>query len=155
MPKSPWLIQRCTLDGGMLRYDYMGSSEFEVSDQPKSLKRIFAKGMRTGSTTVKVVTSAVSEREVTVYMVAGKGFIFTDYQPYLQQLADNKLRLQEWTNFDEVVRLHVGLRTGQYVPATNVWFDFQNDVLWTLTEDNQKALISVLEGIKQKWSEKK
>ena len=154
--KQPWLIQRCELGEGKLKYDYMGSSEFEVGDQSKSIKRIFAKGIRWGSATVKVVTSAVSEREVTVHMVAGEGFVFADYQPYLQQLANHELRLQEWTNFDDMVKAQAGIKTDRsFMPRTNVWFDFRNDVLWTLTEDNLKTLVSVLEGIKQKWSEKK
>lgn len=149
--KTPWLIQRCELGGDKLRYDYMGSSEFEVGDQPKSLKRIFAQGMRKGSTTVNI-----GGKEVVVHMLAGEGFVFADYQQYLQQLAEHKLRLQEWTSFDDVVKAQAGIKTARdWTSRTNVWFDFQNDVLWTLTEDNLNTLVSVLEGIKQAWAAKK
>lgn len=149
--KTPWLIQRCELGDGKLRYDYMGSSEFEVGDQSKSLKRIFAQGMRKGSTTVNI-----DGKEAVVHMLAGEGFVFADYQQYLQQLAEHKLRLQEWTSFDDVVKAQAGIKTARdWTPRTNVWFDFQNDVLWTLTEDNLNTLVSVLEGIKQSWAAKK
>lgn len=45
MLKHPWLIQRCELRDNKLFYDYMGSSEFEIGDQSRSLKRIFAAGI--------------------------------------------------------------------------------------------------------------
>src|SRR3989344_7576991 len=143
--KTPWLIQRCELGNGKLKYDYMGSTEFEVGDQSKSLKRIFAQGIETGVTTINVesaqttlstgggMTSQSTYRQFTdvrVYMVAGKGFNFTDYQPFLQQLAEHKLRLQEWTSFDDAVKIQIGQETGRRSTLrTNVWFDFQNDVL--------------------------
>ena len=37
----PTLIQRCEFDGDTLRYDYMGSTEFEVGNQAKCLKEMF------------------------------------------------------------------------------------------------------------------
>lgn len=148
--KKPWLVQRCELGADELKYEYMGATEFEVGDQAMSLERIFAAGMVFASTTINV-----GGKEVSVFMVASEGFPFAEYQPYLQQLADHKLRLQEWTCFDEVVKRQVGVRlVSRYIPSTNVWFDFRNDVLWTLTEDNQKTLVAILEGIKQKWTEK-
>lgn len=169
--KQPLLIQRCELGDGKLRYDYMGSLEFEVGDQSKSLKRIFAEGIKTGRTTVNLEaaqtsvsagggsTSVSTHRQymdVPVYMVAGKDFVFADYRQHLQQLADNKLRLQEWINFDGAVKVQAGIESGRRsIIRTNVWFDIQNDLLWTLSEDNLKTLVSVLEGIKQTWSENK
>jgi hypothetical protein len=142
--KTPWLIQRCELGSGKLRYDYMGSSEFEFGDQAKSLKRIFEKGMVGGTATI-----SLQGKEVTVYMVAGTGFSFADYQQYLQQLVEHKLRLQEHSGFDNMVKVQLGIRINGsgYIPTYNVWFDIQNDVLWTLSEDNLQALVSVLRGV--------
>ena len=150
--KRPWLIQRCEIYNGKLGYDYMGSTEFEIGDQGKSLKRIFAKGLALETSTVEI-----EGKKAIVYVVASEGFQFAEYQPYLQQLAEHKLRLQEWISFDDAVRLQVGLKAsfGRTEIRTNAWFDFENDVLWTLTEENQKALVSALESIKKKWSEKK
>jgi uncharacterized tellurite resistance protein B-like protein len=148
--KTPWLIQRCELGDGRLRYDYMGSTEFEIGGQPESLKRIFAKGIRWGSATI-----SVGGNEVVVHMVAADGFLFDEYQPYLQQLADHALRLKEWTNFDDVAKAQAGIETNRrYTPSANAWFDFENDVLWVLDKNKRKALVAVLEEIKKKWSEK-
>jgi hypothetical protein len=151
MLKTPWLIQRCELKDGKLGYDYMGSTEFEVGDQATSLKRIFAKEIAINTAPVNI-----NGRNVMVYMIAGHDFQFADYQPYLQQLAEHKLRLQERTNFDDMVKVQAGFPISRVSSSkTNAWFDFKNDVLWVLEEEDQKALISVLEGIKKKWSEKK
>lgn len=143
--QKPWFIQRCRLGGERLSYDDMGSLGFGAG-RIESLKRIFAKGIRSGSCAVRV-----GNRMVAVFMVAGEGFVFTDYQTYLQQLVDGKLRLQEWTNFDHAVKFRAGLRTD--IPQTNTWFDIQNDVLWTLTRDNLEVLVSTLMGIQFKWSQ--
>ena len=149
--KTPWLIQRCELGDGKFRYDYMGSSEFEWGDQAESLKRIFASGMRTDSATMNI-----EGKEVVVHMLAGEGFAFVDYQPYLRQLAEDELRLQEQAGFDEAVKAQVGIKSNRRFPLrTNVWFDFRNDVLWTLTEDNLGALVSFLEDIKGGWALKR
>lgn len=148
---QPWLIQRCELREGKLKYDYMGSHAFEVGEQPEALKRIFVAGVAVGSASV-----VVGGKEVPVYMVASEGFPFFDYQFYLQQLSENNLNLQEHTYFDDALKVKVGLSISlRYPPRTNAWFDFRNDVLWTLTENDQKALIIVLEGIRNMWIEKK
>lgn len=149
--KQPWLIQHCELAGGKLIYDYMGSAEFEIGDQAESLKRIFAAGVELGTATVTMF-----RKQIPVYMVASKGFPFADYQPHLQQVAVGNFRPKEWTNFNDVVRAKAGgLKIFHHITHINVWFDFQNDVLWTVTEENQKDLVAVLNGIKRKWAEKK
>ncbi len=148
--RQPWLIQRCLFRDDRIVYDYMGSTEFEVGDQARSLKRIFAAGMTTGSANI-----SVGGKEISVYMVASGGFTFSEYQPYLQQLAEGGIRLQELTYFDDLVEIKIGIPTDRsYIPKVDAWFDFENDVLWTLTEENQKKLLEFLENIKKKWAEK-
>jgi len=95
----PWLVQRCTLEGDRLRYQYMGSSEFEDGDQARALKQIFTAGIALGETTVDV-----EGREVPVYMVAIDEFPFADYQPHLQAITEG-LRMQEQTGFDQEARV--------------------------------------------------
>lgn len=144
--ERPWLIQRCELGDGRLLYEYMGSFEFECGDQSRALQRIFAPGAVLGSVTV-----TVGGREMPVYLVAAKGFQFPDYQPYLQQLADYRLPLQErTTNFDYALKIAAGLPVDQ-IPRTNVWFDFENDVIWTLSLSDREALLAVLENIQKSW----
>lgn len=144
--QKPWLIQRCGLGRGMLGFENMGFLDSEVNSRIESLKRIFAKGIRSGSCVVHL-----SGRSVAVFMVASDGFVFSDYQKYLQQLIDGELYLRESAHFGYAVGFEAGLRTD--IPQTNAWFDIQNDVLWTLTRDNLELLVSALMSIKSKWSE--
>ena len=148
--KRPWLVQRCESGEMELTYDYMGSTEFECGGQPKSLKRIFAAGMAE-----EVVNITIRGKEIPVYLVAIAGFPFAEYQPHLQRLAEGKLRLQEWTDFSEAVKTQAGLEADRATPRTNVWFDFENDALWTLTEAERTTLVATLEVIRQKWGEGK
>lgn len=144
----PSLIQRCVLSEGKLKYEYMGNARFETGEQWQSLERMFAAGLVLSQTSI-----SVGGQDVRVFMVASEGFPFADYR-YLQQLADYKLRLEEWTNFDVVVRMKAGIPTDrEFLPQTNVWFDLRNDVFWTLGESDQKALLEVLENIKKSWAQ--
>lgn len=144
--RQPWLIQRCNLDENGLHYDYMGSTEFEIGDQAAALKRIFAIGLAIETTII-----FIGEKEIRVYMVAAKDFPFSEYQPYLQQLAECKLRLKECTHFDDSVMEAITSSTAISASRTNVWFDFRNDILWTLSGENQGKLVSTLEKIKTLW----
>lgn len=148
--KNPWLVQRCEITGEKLQYDYMGSAEFEFGACPASLERIFSKGLCSSTTTVRV-----EEKEVKVHIVAGVGFSFSDYQPYLQQMADNALRMKEHSEFDEAIKQQLGIKLNwDHEIRNNGWFDIENDVLWTLIEENQGYLVAHLKHIRQMWAEK-
>lgn len=147
----PWLIQPCKLREGRFEYSFMYSAEFGWGDQPNSLKRIFSQGVCTGLAKIDV-----GGKKVDVYLVAAKNFPFADYQPFLQQLVDNELRLKERIAFDTAAKSKAGLETDQHYDASvDIWFDFMNDVLWSLAEDKQKALVSKLSDIKRKWAMEK
>lgn len=150
MPERPYLIQRCELGVGKLVYDYMGSSEFEWGACPTALKRLFKAGLTKYTSSV-----VVAGNEVSVFMLAGADFGHEAYQPYLQQLADDKIRLKEWSHFSEALKQQLGipLRWEREI-RTNVWFDIQNDVLWTLSEVNQHSLMAALRGIQIAWDAK-
>src|SRR5512133_765204 len=102
--REPWLIQRCTLRNGILEYDYMGSTEFEIGDQAKSLRRIFGAGLSRGRVEIKVC-----DKTVPVRMIAGEGFSFGEYQMLLQLVADGSLRLMEPSYFDHASRVAAGI----------------------------------------------
>ena len=88
---------------------------------------------------------------VTVYMIAGKNFSFVDYRPYLQQLAEGSLQVQSWFDFEDILKDQLGVKIDpKQLSQTNVWFDIDNDVLWTLSESNRQALILTLNRIKEK-----
>ena len=146
--KRPCLVQRCEIGDGKIGYDYMGSTEFEIGDQPKSLKRIFAVGIAWKALAIKV-----NGTDVIVHMVAAQGFDFEAYGIHLQALANNQMRTHESTYFDTAVKRHAGLLNHHHFASINGWFDFENDVLWVLDKNKRKALIHALEDIKRKWSE--
>lgn len=151
MLEKPWLVQRCEIRDGRLRYDYMGSTEFEVGNQAKSIKRIFEKGVCLAQTNV-----FVGDKELRVHMIAAKGFPFAEYQYFLQRFAEGEFRLQESTYFDDAVKRAVGLTVdAPWSLDTNAWFDFKNDVLWTLNRVDCDALVVRLKELVLKWAEKK
>lgn len=144
--QKPGFIQRCRLGRGRLEFDcHVGSGSFKR--QKESLVRIIAKGIRSGSCAVRV-----DSKSVPVFMVAGEGFVFSDYQKYLQQLADNALLLPEMTYFNEAVEAQAG-PTSKSTSQVNAWFDFENDVLWTLTRDNLEVLVETIFSIKFRLAE--
>ena len=145
----PYYIQRCLFRDGKLVYDYMGSAEFEFGDQAKSLKRMFDKGLVTGMTTI-----VVEGEPVPVYMIAADKRLFTQYQPHLQQLAQDKVRLKERSGFDTAVMNVLGLPIPSWSDfyKADAWFDFPNEVLWALSEENRQTLMTALKDIKKKWA---
>ena len=113
-----------------------------------SLERIFAIELQSDSTTI-----CFHDTEVAVYVVASKGFQFDEFQEHLQCLVECKTSLQEPTYFELAIENKLGIEDEfSFQVSTNVWFDFVNDVLWTIDENNMSELVSVLEGIKRKWS---
>lgn len=128
----------------------MGSAEYEFGDQAKSLKRIFAKGKSLHETTVKVF-----DQEVKVYMLAIKGFPFEQYQPHLQAMAEDKLRLKEPARFNRELMILLKIEPfNDRKTIIDAWFDFENDVLWTISSETLQKLIKRLDEIKALWAEK-
>lgn len=160
-PVQPWLIQRCMLDAeGKLRYDYMGSSEFEFGDQAKALKKLFAGKVTLTETTVQANDGGAT---VPVYLITQDGFDVNAYQPHLQCLADDKLRLKEYTRFGDAVNLKAYGKQPRFVRVIDydIWFDFtesggeQNIVLWTLDREKRDALLARLKVVTDTWAANK
>jgi hypothetical protein len=150
--KTPSLIQRCELNPVTLKliYEYMGSTEFEVGDQPESLKRIFADGM----TTFKVTVQTDQGDSVPFYLTAGKEFNSRAYSKVINGLIEGKFRTKEYTALRETVKKILGKKRFEdddYSLTTNVWFDFTNDVLFTPFKELSEKVIPTLEVIKTKW----
>jgi len=142
---KPWFIQQCTLRGKLI-YEPMDNAHYESDDQAKSLKRIFARGHELG-----LVEIAFRSRAMSVFMLAAVGFHFHEYKPFLQALADNRLRLEEDISFNDVLERTTS-DTGFKPKHSDIWFDFRNDVLWTLDSAKRDELVTRLAVIKQKWA---
>lgn len=151
--KEPELIQLCEVTKKKFIYDCMGA-EFEWGARPESLNRIFARGVESFKTKLKI--NMQGEKDISVYLVAGKGFSLTEYEDYLKQMAEGRLRMEDRIEFDDAVKKHLGVELDFWDMEieTNAWFDIINDVLWTLSEEVQENLISHLENIKKQWAEK-
>ena len=150
--RSPRLVQRCVLGNVRLCYQYMGMSEFEMGDQARSLKRIFAQGLATDSAKVDV-----EGHEIIIYMVAAAAFPFAMYAVHLQVLANEKYHRPEPTHLKQVIRKRYEIPGNDEWDddyKVNVWFDFQNGVLFVLSETDLDQLTSALKAIQQKWSQK-
>lgn len=152
---QPWLIQRCYFDreNKKLRYEYMGSSEFEFGDQATSLKRMFNGEIEIHCCTVKVQTSLVHERPVEFRLVARKDFDFDSYTEVLQGLIERQWQTKEETYLEPILEKVMGFvddERNSYI-QTEVWFDFKNDVLFTLSQENADLLVVILANIKEHW----
>lgn len=147
---TPKYIQRCELssDGQNLTYDYMGSSEFEVGDQVKSLKRIFSKGIEE-----YVVTISHDEENIMFGLVARKGFDAEGYANVIKGIIEHKFYLKEPTYIDQALdkAFNPNVKRADLFTNTNTWFDFTNDVLFTFDADVAANLKPRLEQIKIKW----
>ncbi len=130
---------------GRLEYDHMGSSEFKFG-----LSRLGSlKWLLTASTSLTSVDIKITDDiSIKVWLVTTKDFPVDVYQLFLQEIADGRRRLKEPSNFDKALKATYGAEENQ---ATNVWFDIENHVLWTLTEEDQKSLVAILQEIKKKW----
>ena len=158
-PVTPWLIQRCKLADGKFSYDYMGSSEFEVGDQTKALKVLFAGKIALSEVTVQANDGGAT---VTVYLITQQGFDASAYQLYLQQMADDKLRLKEFTRFGDAVNFRATGKMPSFGRHSDhdIWFDFtgeheQNIVLFTLDANKRDALLARLKVVTDGWASKK
>src|SRR3989344_2427784 len=147
----PTLIQRCEFDGDTLRYDYMGSTEFEVGNQAKCLKEMFKEEL------VKRITGTEWRGKKLVFrLVAPRSFDFDSYKPVLQGLVNNEWRLQESLYMDKALTAFflppARGREGCALYKVDAWFDFVNGVFFTYTKDKAKKLIHLLEDVKAKWA---
>ncbi len=159
-PVTPWLVQRCKLDGGKFCYDYMGSSEFEFGDQATALKQLFSGKI---AKLEVVVEASDGGGEVPVYLLAQDGFDAAAYQPHLQRLADDKMRLQEAARFSDAVNVKAQREELRFYRLSeyDIWFDFtmsggeQNIVLWTLDPMKREELLARLYVVTSTWVNEK
>ena len=149
LTRHPYLIQRCTLDRAdkKLLYELVGSSEFEVGLQASSLKRMFAGEIEMGACAVRAF-----DRYVEFCIVARKGFPFGEYARVIQGLINQEWGTQEPTYLDDVLKKN--LRLAKTDVKTEVWFDFTNDALFTLSVANAHSIVFALINIKEVWRKK-
>lgn len=149
------LVQRCDIrpieDGGeiKIRYQYMGMSVFECGDQSKSLKRIFERGMAIHKVEAYF---AYAEKNINIYLVAGKHFPLARYQPFVEDLINDNARTSEPTWMKEnIIKAKYPLEE-KYHNQVDAWFDFENDVILILDIIQAQQVVSALSKIEKIWN---
>jgi hypothetical protein len=129
----PYLIQRADLLEKIappterltnaVKFDYMGSAEFEYGALPQSLRRIEEQFD-------KFVQRRVPEIVCEPYDVAVRVWSYLSdeefevYKQHLLALRNDEIRTKEITRFAKDYKPR-----GSY--KTNFWWDIQNDVMWS------------------------
>lgn len=124
--------------GDGLTLQYMGSLEFEKGDQAKSLERITASRIIRWPAMINVAGYDV----ITVFFVAGMGFLFEQYKILLSDFINEDLwnpEARDPSCLKRIVQEKVEASPHSHW-IVNAWFDFQNDVLFTLGEEESKIL---------------
>lgn len=146
--RDHWLIQPCQLRVDGLKYHEMHAAIYEMGNQHRSLGRIFSQGIVASEEHLLIVDGV----SISVYMVAGNGFPFGDYMPHLQSLVKRKTLPIEECFFEGAAKVVAGVSLNRsLVSWIDVWFDFQNDVLWTLTPELKERLVIALNEKKEIW----
>lgn len=101
-------------------FDYMGSSEFEWGIVPKCLQAI-AKNIS------KYSTHEIEINKTSVYVIC-KDELSSDIDVRINELADRKCELKEWTDFDTAVGLSKWSKKEDCRHAG--WIDLDNNFMF-------------------------
>ena len=160
-PMRPYLIQRgkfkdAALDqitgpDSILRWDYMGSSEFEWGALPQSLRRMDA---RHADYAVHE-TPHVSHDGQRVYLLcAGDP---TRALAALAVVADGEARFKETPYLKERLsgKDWAGRPAGDYITDVGFWWDIGNDWMAVLGQMNAERVRIAMDRLHEKWSKAK
>ena len=122
---KPYLIQRGTFKNGddrkgidsIVSFDYMGSSEFEFGALPESLGRI-----RKSKDEYTYLDVLIKGKVISVFC---KDSQKSEIKTYLEELAENKIRLKEFSAFDKYIK-----NDGYYKDKFDFWWDIENDLMF-------------------------
>lgn len=108
----------------ILRFDYMGSAEFEFGALNKSWTRIKEKRVD------YVLTHfIINKKKITVYCKAEQ---VIEMEAFLKGLSMNKVRLKDATSFDRYINGQT-----EYDPC-DFWWDIENDFMFWRYDDKFK-----------------
>lgn len=179
---QPYLIQRCNLKsagdgrvaGGTLsdavRFDYMGSSEFEFGTLPRSLRDLQSRAARDDSALACLVLPGINDRHgapmLAVGLLPGQE---EDYASGLLAVISRKARTKESPRFEDQItpiseldswhslrgEPPAGQRRGDKRAAwfervqsqlTTIWWDLDNSVFTTFDPGIAQDLPALLRG---------
>jgi hypothetical protein len=128
----PYLIQRARFEkreakgiDALLRFDYMGSSEFEWGALPEALKR--TRENKKEYIQFEFTLENFKDKPI---MILCKEFDKEELPKILEQLAKAELRLKEYCDLDDYLKGNKDYRTSDF------WWDIENDYFfWRSNEE--------------------
>jgi len=153
--KTPYLIQRLTFkkDGegsfdDVLRCDYMGSSEFEFGALPKSLQRISKQFKSLETVEFKNLKNSEDKE---LFIISERNKATTYFDNYINKLATDDILLKESSAFkDEINGVDWKGQPLNDCFRCEVWWDLENDVLFTFGETKALKILKSIEKTREK-----
>ena len=139
----PYLIQRASFChrenskgiDSIVRFDYMGSSEFEWGALPKSLKAIRAN-------ISDYVHSVVDIKGKPISVYCGSSQV-SEIKEYLIGLSENKFRLKEFSGFNNYINDNE-MKYSRF----DLWWDIENHLIfWKSDVSDDRQVIEKLREI--------
>ena len=140
--KKPYLIQRsnfCDRDfkkgiDSILKFDYMGSAEFEFGALPDSLGEI-----RNNVEDYTYMDVPIENRVVTVFCLSK---FKNSIEQLLIDLSDSKFRTKEYHAFDDYIK-----EEGYFQDRVDLWWDLVNNMMfWRKNPEFETKFKSVIEN---------
>jgi hypothetical protein len=132
---NPYLIQRAKFVNGddlsrgidaIMRFDYMGSSEFEFGTLSKSLKEI-----RANLSDYVYIPVKVGNKDIVVFYNLVKCQGIQEYLNRLAGLTSDKPCLKERSAFDDYIK-----DDGYFKDKFDLWWDLENHLIFWKDNDS-------------------
>lgn len=125
--RTPYLIQRAKFTkqsseaaigiDRILRFDYMGSSEFEFDALPKSLRYV-----RENIHEYHITSMNIKDKKIVVHCHMNNT---NEVKDYIRKIAEGSLQLKEYSDFDNYINPGGFLKN-----ATDFWWDIENHFMF-------------------------
>lgn len=122
----------------IINFEYMGSAEYEFGALPDSLKEI-----RSDIGKYKYINVIVKGKYITVFCKEKQE---SEIKPYLDQLANNNMRLKARSCFNECVNPSThDLKWQEIHPIkTNFWWDLENHLMFWINNSEFESKFKTL-----------
>lgn len=155
--KAPYLVQRAKFkENGIgsiddvMRFDYMGSAEFEFGALPKSLKRMTSSADKLSVYEFIHCVSGTTKKPLYVISV---GEVHDDYLEHILLMSKGELRLKECSHFDDAIKgvnFHGEPITKNSWDHCDVWWDIENDIMFAFGDVEIKRVLDSLMATRDK-----
>ena len=129
----PTDLQRMHVCNGELLYEHMGAAECDLGQPELGLAYLMTRGYEE-----YLSSFTFNGHEISLFVLAGQRFDIKEYRKYPQAIVDGK-RMHRPANLIERLSLDMGAQINEEI-LTNVWFDFRNLAIFTVSEEYFEAL---------------